>query len=153
MTQVAGVPATSRVRWYVCGLLFLAATINYLDRQVIAVLKPTLQEELGWTELDYGNIVLAFQLAYAIGLVAGGRVMDRLGTRRGLTLAILIWSAAAVAHGWALVIGPVAGFIAARFALGLGEAGYFPAAVKAIAEWFPRHERAFAAGLFNAGTN
>src|SRR5215831_12954394 len=93
----------SRVRWYMCGLLFLTATINYLDRQVVAVLKPTLQRELGWTELDYGDIVLAFQLAYAIGLVAGGRVMDRLGTRRGLTLAILLWSAAAVAHAWALV--------------------------------------------------
>jgi len=159
----------SRIRWYVCGLLFLAATINYLDRQVVSVLKPTLQQEFGWTELDYGDIVFAFQLAYAIGLVAGGRVIDRLGTRRGLALAMLVWSAAAVAHAWALAFGPVAsaglklaglvysapvaGFIAARFALGLGEASYFPAAVKAIAEWFPRRERALATGLFNAGTN
>src|SRR5712671_2283851 len=98
----------SRIRWYVCGLLFLAATINYLDRQVVSVLKPTLQQEFGWTELDYGDIVFAFQLAYAIGLVAGGRVIDRLGTRRGLALAMLVWRAAAVAHAWALAFGPVA---------------------------------------------
>ena len=159
----------SRYRWHVCGLLFFAATINYIDRQVVAVLKPTLQQQFGWSELDYGDIVLAFQLAYAIGLAAGGRVMDRLGTRRGFALAILLWSVAAIAHAWALRVGmvlapalmvvgfsysaSVAGFIGVRFALGLGEAGNFPAAVKAVAEWFPRRERAFAVGLFNAGTN
>jgi len=158
-----------RFRWYVCGLLFAAATVNYVDRQVVAVLKPTLQQEFGWSELDYGDIVLAFQLAYAIGLAIGGRIIDRLGTRTGFTIAILLWSAAAVAHAGALAFGPVlavsfgavglvyspsvAGFIGARFALGLGEAGNFPAAVKAVAEWFPQRERAFATGIFNAGTN
>jgi ACS family hexuronate transporter-like MFS transporter len=156
-------------RWVICGLLFLATTINYIDRQVIGILKPTLQEEFAWTESDYADIVFAFQLAYAIGMVVAGRLMDRLGTKRGFALALTIWSLAAIAHAeapvfgqWvALVLGmfglgysaSVAGFMAARFALGLGESGNFPASVKTVAEWFPRRERALATGIFNAGTN
>ena len=158
-----------RYRWWICALLFFASAINYIDRQVVGILKPTLQQEFGWSEVDYGYIVMAFQIAYAIGLVAAGRLIDRIGTRRGFAIAVLIWSIAAMAHAGVLMYGPavaillgsgglavsasVAGFIAARFALGLGEAANFPAGIKAIAEWFPRRERAFAAGLFNAGTN
>ena len=156
-------------RWYICGLLFFASAINYVDRQVIGILKPTLQAQFGWSELDYGDIVFAFQLAYAIGFVIAGRMMDRLGTRLGFALAIVLWSVAAMAHAEVLAFGPavaavlgfagltysasVAGFIAARFALGIGEAGNFPAAVKTVAEWFPKKERALATGIFNAGTN
>jgi ACS family hexuronate transporter-like MFS transporter len=156
-------------RWVICGLLFLAATINYIDRQVIGILKSTLQAQFGWSEIDYSDIVFAFQLAYAIGFIFAGRLMDRLGTKIGFSLALTVWSLAAVAHAGATTFGPaaavvlgaiglkysasVAGFIAARFALGLGESGNFPAAIKTVAEWFPRSERAFATGLFNAGTN
>jgi len=156
-------------RWIICALLFFAATVNYIDRQVIGLLKPTLQKDLGWNEIDYSNIVFAFQLAYAIGLLFAGRMMDRLGTRLGFALAIIIWSLAAVAHAEATWFGPgvaamlsavglaytgsVAGFIAARFVLGLGESGNFPASIKAVAEWFPKKERALATGIFNSGTN
>jgi ACS family hexuronate transporter-like MFS transporter len=156
-------------RWFICALLFVATTINYIDRQVIGILKPTLQSEFGWTEIDYADIVFAFQLAYAVGLLLAGRLMDRLGVRAGFSLVIVIWSLAAMAHAEANLFGPgvaailavaglaysasVAGFIAARFALGLGEAGNFPASIKVIAEWFPKHERAFATGIFNSGTN
>jgi ACS family hexuronate transporter-like MFS transporter len=156
-------------RWTICGLLFLAATINYVDRQVIGILKTTLQGQFGWSEIDYSDIVFSFQLAYAIGFVFAGRLMDRVGTKTGFSLALIIWSLAAMAHAGATVFGPsvaallgfvglhysasVAGFIAARFALGLGESGNFPGAIKTVAEWFPRRERAFATGLFNAGTN
>jgi ACS family hexuronate transporter-like MFS transporter len=158
-----------RFRWVICGLLFLAATINYVDRQVIGILKSTLQTQFGWSEIDYSDIVFSFQLAYAIGFIFAGRLMDRVGTKIGFSLALTIWSLAAVAHAGATVFGPaaaallafiglhysasVAGFITARFALGLGESGNFPAAIKTVAEWFPRSERAFATGLFNAGTN
>jgi ACS family hexuronate transporter-like MFS transporter len=141
---------TGHYRWVVCGLIFLATTVNYIDRQVIGILKPTLQQELGWSEIDYGNIVFAFTLAYAIGLAVTGRLIDRLGTKRGYAIALTIWSAAAMAHA---AVRSVAGFAAARFALGLGEAANFPAAVKSVAEWFPRHERALATGIFNAGSN
>src|SRR5438874_5310948 len=144
---------TSRVgrfRWVVCALLFTATTINYIDRQVIGILKPTLQAEIGFNEIDYGNIVFAFQLAYAIGLLLVGRLMDRLGTRKGFSVAVVVWSIAAMAHAWARSVG---GFIAARFALGLGESGNFPASIKTVAEWFPKRERALATGIFNAGTN
>src|SRR5919197_3955906 len=122
-------------RWTICGLLFLAATINYVDRQVIGLLKPTLQQQFGWSEIDYADIVFSFQLAYAIGFVFAGRMMDRVGTKTGFSLALIIWSLAAMAHAGATVFGPsvaallgfvglhysasVAGFIAARFALGL----------------------------------
>lgn len=137
-------------RWLVCGLLFFAATINYMDRQVIGLLKPTLQAQLGWSEVGYGNIVVAFQLAYAIGLLVMGRLMDWLGTRKGFSLAVLLWSAAAMAHAAAR---SVVQFAAARFMLGLGESGNFPAAIKTVAEWFPKRERALATGLFNSGAN
>ncbi|MBD8873495.1 MFS transporter [Rhodanobacter sp. DHB23] len=138
-----------RHRWSVCALLFAITTINYMDRQLIGLLKPLLQGRLGWSEIDYGNIVLAFQAAYAVGLVASGWALDRLGTRRGFSIAAALWSVAAMAH--ALTRG-VPGFIAARFGLGLGESANFPAAIKVVAEWFPRNERALATGIFNAGS-
>jgi len=169
-SATAGIPGRiGHYRWVICALLFFAATINYVDRQVIGILKPTLQAEFGWSEIDYGDIVFAFSLAYAIGLVLAGRLIDRLGTKKGLTLAIIVWSIAAVAHAEAPAYGPavaaglglvglayagsVAGFMAARFTLGLGESGSFPASIKTVAEWFPRRERALATGIFNAGTN
>ena len=158
-----------KFRWTICGLLFLAATINYVDRQVIGILKPTLQAQFGWTEIDYGDIVFAFQMAYAIGYLFAGRVMDLLGIKRGFALALTIWSLAAMGAAAVPRFGPaaalllgafgltytasVAGFIVVRFVLGLGESGNFPAAIKTVAEWFPQRERAFATGLFNAGTN
>ena len=170
--MIAGPAVAARVgryRWWICALLFFASSINYIDRQVLGILKPTLQQEFGWSEIDYGDIVMAFQLAYAVGLAVAGRLIDRVGTRVGLTVAVTVWSLAAMAHAGVVWYGPavaaalraigvtagasVAGFIAARFALGLGEAANFPAGIKAVAEWFPRRERAFAAGLFNAGTN
>ena len=156
-------------RWMICALLFFAAVVNYIDRQVIGILKPTLQQQFGWTEIDYADIVFAFQLAYAIGFAFAGRLMDRLGTRIGFAIALAVWSVAAVAHAEAPAFGPavvtalalagltyapsVAGFMAARFVLGLGESGSFPASIKTVAEWFPRRERALATGIFNAGTN
>ena len=168
-TPQTGSTRVGTFRWVICGLLFLAATLNYVDRQVIGFLKPTLQQEFGWSEMDYADIVFAFQIAYAIGLIAAGRMMDRLGTRLGFSVAIIIWSFAAMAHAEATWFGPgvaamlsavglvysgsVAGFIAARFLLGIGEAGNFPASIKAVAEWFPKKERALATGIFNSGTN
>ncbi len=149
----ATVVAPSRIgyyRWTICALLFLATTVNYVDRQVIGILKPTLQRELGWSEINYGDIVFWFQVAYAIGLLFVGRLIDRLGTKFGYSLALLVWSAAAMAHA---TVRSVAGFASARFALGLGESGNFPAAIKAVAEWFPRRERALATGIFNSGSN
>lgn len=137
-------------RWLICGLLFFATTVNYMDRQVIALLKPTLQLQFGWTDDGYGNIVLAFACAYAVGLLFMGRLIDKLGTRKGFSLAVLVWSAAAMAHAAA---SSVFQFAVARFSLGLGEAGSFPAAVKAVAEWFPKRQRALATGLFNCGSN
>jgi MFS transporter, ACS family, hexuronate transporter len=137
-------------RWTICGLLFFAATINYMDRQVIALLKPALQSQFGWTEIGYSNIVLAFQVAYAAGLVVMGRVVDRLGTRKGFSLAVVMWSAAAMAHAAAR---SVLQFAMVRFALGLGESGNFPASIKTVAEWFPKKERALATGIFNSGAN
>ncbi|HLJ26223.1 MAG TPA: MFS transporter [Candidatus Angelobacter sp.] len=142
--------AVTHYRWIICALLFFAATINYIDRQVIGLLKQTLQGQIGWNEIDYSNIIFAFQLAYAAGLLFAGRVMDRLGTRKGFSLSVLFWSVAAMAHALAH---SVMGFGAARVALGLGEAGSFPASIKAVAEWFPRRERALATGIFNSGTN
>ncbi|WP_242185232.1 MFS transporter [Sphingomonas sp. CARO-RG-8B-R24-01] len=138
------------VRWGICALLFFATTINYIDRQVIRILKPTLQGDLGWSEDDYGMIVFWFQAAYAVGLLICGPVIDRIGSRLGYAAAITVWSVAALGH--ALVRSP-GGFAMARFALGLGEAGNFPAAIKSVAEWFPRRERALAAGILNAGAN
>lgn len=139
-----------RYRWVICALLFFATTVNYVDRQVLGILAKDLKTEIGWTEVDYGNIVAAFQAAYAFGLLLAGRLMDRIGTRVGYALAIVWWSFAAMAH--ALARTPF-GFGVARAALGLGEAGNFPAAIKTVAEWFPKKERAFATGIFNAGSN
>ena len=133
-----------------CGLLFAATTINYMDRQVLAILAPTLQREIPWNEFQYGLIVAGFQVAYAFGQALLGGLIDILGTRIGYALSVAIWSLAAVAHGWMRT--PL-GFGAARAALGLGEAGNFPAAVKTVTEWFNERERAFATGLFNAGAN
>ena len=137
-------------RWVVCALLFLATTVNYIDRQVLGILAPELQRVIGWNEVQYGYIVTSFQAAYALGLVVVGRVLDVMGTKRGYALSLIFWSLAAMAH--ALARSPL-GFGAARFALGLGEAGNFPAAIKTVAEWFPRRERALATGIFNSGTN
>jgi ACS family hexuronate transporter-like MFS transporter len=165
----AAAPRRGHYRWWICGLLFLATTINYIDRQVIGILKPMLQTQFGWSEIDYSDLVFAFQLAYAIGFLFAGRVMDTLGTKKGYALALTVWSLAAMATAWAAVFGAgfaavlavfglqysasVAGFLAARFVLGLGESGNFPASIKTVAEWFPRSERALATGIFNAGTN
>jgi ACS family hexuronate transporter-like MFS transporter len=137
-------------RWGICTLLFFAATINYIDRQVIGILKPTLQTEIGWTEVEYSWIVFSFQAAYAVGLLVVGGLMDWLGTRKGFSIAIIFWSIAAMGHAFAA---SVMGFAFARFMLGLGEAGNFPASIKTVAEWFPKKERAFATGIFNSGTN
>ncbi|HEV8132967.1 MAG TPA: MFS transporter [Acidobacteriota bacterium] len=138
------------LRWYICTLLFFAATINYLDRQTVGVLKPLLQEQLGWTESGYGWIQFSFQTAYAIMQAVSGRLLDFVGVRGGFIAAVIIWSLAAMAH--ALARGPV-GFAVARFALGVGEAANFPASIKSVAEWFPKKERALATGIFNSGTN
>jgi ACS family hexuronate transporter-like MFS transporter len=139
-----------RRRWLICGLLFFATTVNYMDRQVLALLKPTLQLQFGWTEVGYSNIVLAFQFAYGVGLLFIGKLIDKLGTRKGFSLAVLVWSAAAMAHAAA---SSVFQFAVARVGLGLGEAGSFPASIKTVAEWFPKRERALATGLFNSGSN
>jgi len=138
------------MRWTICALLFFATTINYMDRQILGLLAPVLQGRFKWTEIEYGNIVTAFQAAYAIGLVAFGRIIDAIGTKRGYSIAVAVWSMAAMSHSLAR---SVFGFGAARFALGLGEAGNFPAAIKAVAEWFPKKERALATGIFNSGSN
>lgn len=155
LTQAPAVAETAgqrigRYRWVICALLFFATTVNYVDRQVLGILAKDLKLEIGWTEVDYGNIVAAFNAAYAFGLLLAGRLMDRIGTRAGYALAIVWWSLAAMAH--ALARTPF-GFGVARAALGIGEAGNFPAAIKTVAEWFPKKERAFATGIFNAGSN
>jgi ACS family hexuronate transporter-like MFS transporter len=165
-----------RYRWVICVMLLFAATINYIDRQVIGILKPTLTEIFQWKdERIYSSIIFAFSLAYALGFIFAGRIIDRIGTRKGFALAVTLWSFAAVAHGFADMMpnlhlpmlnldakagfsivsltGAAAGFALARFALGLGEAGAFPASIKTIAEWFPKKERALATGIFNSGTN
>lgn len=139
-----------RFRWTIAALLFFATTINYIDRQVLGILAPTLQAELGWTDVDYGVIVSWFTLAYAIGYLGIGRLLDRVGTRVGFAMSVTIWSIAAMAHS---LVTSAAGFGVARFALGLGEAGNFPASIKAVTQWFPARERAFATGIFNAGSN
>src|SRR6202790_2614379 len=143
-------PRLGRVRWTICAMLFVATSINYMDRQVIGLLKPTLQQSIGLTEINYGYIIAAFQLAYAIGLIGAGRVVDRLGSRIGYPLFMGVWSLTSIAHALAR---SALGFGVARFFLGLGEAGNFPAALKTVANWFPRRERSFATGILNAGTN
>jgi ACS family hexuronate transporter-like MFS transporter len=137
-------------RWVVCALLFCATTINYVDRGVLGVLAPDLQKAIGWTDTQYGDINAAFSLAYALGFVLFGRFIDRVGTRVGYAVALVVWSLAAAGHALAR---SAFGFGVARFMLGLGEAGNFPAAVKTTAEWFPSRERALATGVFNAGSN
>lgn len=137
-------------RWGICALLFFATTINYIDRQVLGILAPTLEKEIGWTELDYGYIVTAFSAAYALGLLFMGGIIDKIGTKIGYAIAIFGWSIAAMFHAAA---SSVMGFAAARFGLGVSEAGNFPAAIKTVAEWFPKKERAFATGIFNSGSN
>lgn len=158
-----------KYRWTICTLLFLATTINYLDRQVLSLLHPILEEEFGWSNTDYANITAVFQFAYAISMVFAGRIIDKLGTKWGYALALILWSVAAALHAYALPIGDgvasiltafgisgvsvsVMGFIVVRGLLGVGEAGNFPAAVKATAEYFPKKERSFATGIFNSGT-
>jgi ACS family hexuronate transporter-like MFS transporter len=170
--------AGGRFRWAICGLLFFSVAINYIDRNIISILKMPLSKELGWSDADYGNIAAGFQIAYAFGYLIGGRLMDRFGVKRGLPVAVALWSIAAAAHGLCSLISPAAvfsfippwatgasrvalftvpvtvlGFISARVVLGLAEGGNFPGAIKTVAEWFPVKERALATGLFNAGTN
>jgi MFS transporter, ACS family, hexuronate transporter len=148
---IAGASARAgNYRWVVVALLFAATAINYVDRQMIGVLKPTLQDEFGWTETDFANIVFWFQAAYAIGYIGFGRVVDAFGARLGYTIAIVIWTISHMAHGLA---SGVTSFAAARFGLGIGESGNFPAGIRAVTDWFPQRERALAIGLFNAGAN
>ncbi|HWP07471.1 MAG TPA: MFS transporter [Polyangiaceae bacterium] len=139
-----------RYRWLVCALLFFATTVNYIDRQILSLLKPMLDKELGWTNEQFGEVNAAFQGAYAIGLLVFGAVIDKVGARIGYAISIGAWSLAALSHSLA---GTVSGFTNARMALGLGEGGNFPSAVKAVALWFPKRERAFATALFNSGAN
>ena len=142
--------AGGRYRWAICALLFLVITINYVDRQVLGVLKPIIEEDMGWSEVDYGNIVTAFQASYGIGLLVVGRWLDRVGTRKGMAIAIALWSIAAAFHSAAR---SVLAFILARVALGIAESAAYPGAVKSVAEWFPRRERALGVGILNAGAN
>jgi ACS family hexuronate transporter-like MFS transporter len=152
-TEVGPPPAALKgfgYRWTICALLFFATTINYVDRQVLGILAPVLQREIGWSEVDYGVIVSWFSFAYGLGFLAMGRLLDRFGVRRGFAFAIVAWSLAAMAHAFAR---SAAGFSIARGALGLGESGNFPGAIKTVAHWFPKRERALATGIFNSGTN
>lgn len=143
-------PRMGHVRWGICALLFFATTINYVDRSVLGLLAPLLEKEIGWSSIEYGRISAAFTLAYAIGFLYAGWFIDRFGTRVGYAVYLIVWSLAAAGHALAAT---ALGFGLARFALGLGESGNFPAAIKTVAEWFPRRERAFATGIFNAGSN
>ncbi len=150
-----GLPPTtpSRIgylRWTICALLLFGTTKNYMDRQVLGVLKTTLQHDFGWNEIDYSNLVFAFQAAYAVGMVVVGRLIDRVGTRLGYAVAMVFWSLASMGHA---IGSSFTSFVIARSALGFGEAGVFPASIKTVAEWFPKKERALATGIFNAGTN
>jgi ACS family hexuronate transporter-like MFS transporter len=159
-----------KYRWTICALLFFATTVNYLDRQVLSLLQPYLAEKFGWTNTDYANIAALFQFGYAVSMLFAGRIIDRLGTKKGYAWAIIIWSLAAIIHAKAIPIGEtmaailgwvgitgfsisVMGFMFSRAILAFGEAGNFPAAIKATAEYFPKKERSFATGIFNSGTN
>jgi ACS family hexuronate transporter-like MFS transporter len=160
---------TTNYRWTICALLFFATTINYVDRQVLSLLQPYLSEKFHWTFSDYANITSAFQFCYAVSLLFAGRFVDRLGTKRGYTWALIVWSIGSVLHAFANSIGStlsplfstfgiampvsVIGFIFARFVLGVGESGNFPSAIKTTAEWFPKKERSLATGIFNSGAN
>jgi len=153
MEHVAKVGLNEKVgnyRWTICALVFFATTINYLDRQVISLLKPTLEREFNWTETDYSNIVIVFQFSYAIGMVVAGRIIDKIGTKLGYAITLILWSIASIMHAFAT---GTLSFMMFRAFLGITEAGNFPAAFKTTAEWFPRRERALAGGIFNSGTN
>ena len=162
--------AIGKYRWTICGLLFFATTVNYLDRQVLSLLQPQLAEKFSWTNTDYANITAVFQFVYALSLLFAGRIIDKLGAKKGYAWSLIIWSIAAMLHALAIPIGeglapmltwlgmaavPVSaiGFMVARALLGFGEAGNFPAAIKTTAEYFPKKERSFATGIFNSGTN
>ena len=159
-----------KYRWTICSLLFFATTVNYLDRQVLSLLKPTLEEQFHWTNSDYANIASVFQFTYAISMLFAGRIIDKLGTKWGFAWALIIWSVGAAIHGFAIPIGEsvtaclgwvgiaavpvsIAGFMFSRMILGIGESGNFPAAIKATAEYFPKKERSLATGIFNSGAN
>lgn len=159
-----------KYRWTICALLFFATTVNYLDRQVLSLLAPDLSKEFGWTNTDYANITAVFQFVYAISMLFAGRIIDKLGTKKGFVLAIVIWSIGAIMHAYAITIGTsfinvlgwiglggmsisVLGFMVSRAVLAFGESGNFPAAIKATAEYFPKKERSFATGIFNSGSN
>ena len=143
-------PSPGKYRWIIMWLLFAAMVINYVDRQMIGFLKPTLSAEFGWSETDYADIVFWFQASYAVAYLLWGRIMDKIGARWGLGIAFGIWQIGHIMHGAAR---DLSHFMMARMVLGVGEAGGFPGGIKAVAEWFPKKERAFATGLFNAGTN
>jgi MFS transporter, ACS family, hexuronate transporter len=147
---VAAASRAGRYRWTICALLFAATAINYIDRQILGVLKPSLQAEMQWSEQDFASIVFWFQLAYALGYIAFGKVVDVLGARLGFSIAVAIWTVAHMAHGLA---SSITQFALARVGLGIGEAGNFPSGIKAVTEWFPQQERSFAIGIFNAGAN
>ena len=142
--------AIGRYRWVICTLLFFATTINYIDRQILSLIKPILDQQLGWSNEQFGYVNSAFQAAYAIGLLAFGWFIDRFGTKIGYALSIAAWSVAAMSHA---LVYTISGFFAARVALGLGEGGNFPSAIKAVALWFPKRERALATSIFNSGAN
>jgi len=164
------IKSIGKYRWTICSLLFFATTINYLDRQVLSLLKPSLESEFGWTNSQYADIAAAFQFTYAIAMLFAGRIIDKLGTKKGFIWAIVLWSLGAMIHAWAVPIGngllkvlgwvgiisvpaSVLGFIFSRMVLAVGEAGNFPGAIKATAEYFPKKERSFATGIFNSGAN
>lgn len=141
-------PQNRNIRWWMLSLVFLATTINYLDRQVMGLLKPVLEKEFSWDEKDYSYIVMAFTTTYAIGYMAMGRFIDKVGTKIGYAVSLIVWSLASIGHGF---VKSTIGFIIARSTLGISEAGNFPAAIKSVAEWFPKKERALATGIFNSG--
>ncbi|CAG5068881.1 Hexuronate transporter [Dyadobacter sp. CECT 9623] len=143
-------PKIGNYRWIICALLFFATTINYIDRQILGLLKPTLEVEFNWTESDYANIVMIFAACYALGYIVFGNIIDKIGSKMGYAVSIVVWSIAAILHAF---VKTTFGFGAVRALLGLGESGNFPAAVKATAEWFPKRERALATGIFNSGTS
>jgi MFS transporter, ACS family, hexuronate transporter len=150
MTISASIPErVGRYRWTIVALLFFATTVNYIDRTMLGLLKPDLAKEFGWTENDYGNIVTAFQAAYAIGFLIFGRIIDKLGPKIGYAIAIGVWTVGHVAHGFS---SSIAAFMASRIVLGLGEAGHFPSVVRASSEWFPQKERSYAIGWVNSAT-
>jgi ACS family hexuronate transporter-like MFS transporter len=140
----------TKYRWAICALIFFATTINYIDRSVISFLKSTFTEQLNWTDGDYANVEITFKVFYAIGLLGAGRLIDKLGTKTGYGLSAFLWSLAGMATS---MVNSVGGFMVVRGALGLSEAGNFPAAIKSVAEWFPKKERALATGIFNSGAN